>query len=416
MTANFCQGLFSQPLDEDKEFRLRWKRETKMNFNFAKKETIALLVLLNLILGLPLVLSALKQRQEIRKRAAETDLVQVSLGPIADVGLMPGDSLDLKVYLTNTNDQEKPIRAAGVTINFDTKVFTISDLVCGHEFPAKALPESGSPPSPPGFGTKGSKIYLTCFRYENGSPQEPLGLGTGETAVLGGFKATVKNNAPSGETEIGFTRTNIPDAISLANLADAGASAKYQIAGTTPGAVGLKIKVKFAGVDRQRADQAVKIKIGKGEDFLKEIDSINVAANNQGVFENDPVILPSTITPGPNYYFLVKGPKHLQAKYCRASGQTSDGCTNGQITLREDANNLNFSSLPLLVGDLPHPLYDQDGTVNAFDAVLLVGCFETPESQNCLDWADLNFDGILNSADMNLMNLTIIGERWDDEN
>ena len=52
--------------------------------------------------------------------------------------------------------------------------------------------------------------------------------------------------------------------------------------------------------------------------------------------------------------------------------------------------------------------------VNSIDANSLVNCFADPESAACVAKADLNFDCIITSGDVNLMNNTIF-TRWEDD-
>ena len=175
-----------------------------------------------------------------------------------------------------------------------------------------------------------------------------------------------------------------------------------------PGQVKAKFKVKFSGVDNKKPDQIVKVKIGRGETVIQELEQVSLTANNQGIYESQMINLSSTITPGANYYLLIKGPKHLRVKFCQNTGQTRP-CTTGKITLNSGENTLDFTGYPLPGGDLP----PQDGVVNSLDAVALTNClFQT--SSTCLQKADLNFDEIVNTMDINIMNNTIY-TRWEDE-
>jgi len=175
-----------------------------------------------------------------------------------------------------------------------------------------------------------------------------------------------------------------------------------------PGQVKAKFKVKFSGVDNKKPDQIVKVKIGRGETVIQELEQVSLTANNQGIYESQMITLSSAITPGTNYYLLIKGPKHLQVRFCQNSGQVRP-CTTGGITLNSGENILDFTGYPLLGGDLP----PQDGVVNAIDAVNLTNCL-LQTSSACLEKADLNFDGIVTAIDADIMNNTIY-TRWEDE-
>jgi len=175
-----------------------------------------------------------------------------------------------------------------------------------------------------------------------------------------------------------------------------------------PGKVKIKFKVKFDGVYEKKADQKVQLKVGKDKTILQEISEVFLTANNQGIYESPLLTLSSAVISGSNYHLLVKGPKHLQVRFCQNSGQYRP-CTKGNITLNNGENILDFTGYPLPGGDLP----PQDGVVNALDAVALVSCLSQTSSA-CLAKADLNFDGIVNTMDINIMNNTIY-TRWEDE-
>jgi len=180
-----------------------------------------------------------------------------------------------------------------------------------------------------------------------------------------------------------------------------------------PGEVKIKVKVKFAGVTEKRPGQKVKIKVGRisaigATSILQELNDVILEADNSGVYESQTITLSSAVLKGSSYYLLLKGPKHLQVRFCQNSGQTRP-CSKGDIRLENGENILDFTGYPLPGGDLP----PQDGVVNAIDAVALTNCFFQTSAQ-CLEKADLNFDGIVNTMDMNIMNNTIYS-RWEDE-
>lgn len=188
---------------------------------------------------------------------------------------------------------------------------------------------------------------------------------------------------------------------------------------TCPGEVQIQLKIKFAGIEKDRPEnpplqlpqQPVRIKVAKGNTVLQDLGEINLVPDGEGIFtHSQSITLSSAITAGENFFFLIKGPKHLQTRYCQASGQRRP-CTGANITLNNGANVLDFTTYPLPPGDLPLP---QDGVANTVDAIFLTNCFNTLTDQNCLVKADLDLSGNVNSADMNLLNLTIYS-RWEDD-
>jgi len=394
--------MFFFPNPNQKKKSQLEKEAPSFNRSFHGRQLLRLWLIFFLIfLALFISLNKIKQEQEIRKKAASTAAINLSLSPSSG-SIRPGEDFQVEVQLHNLSDQPQKIMVAGVTLSFDSDVFAVSQLTCGSQLPAKALPQSGPAPNPPGFGVAGEKIYLTCFRYQNGAPLPPLIIQPQQTVVLGSFRLTVKDQVPSQESQVAFVRTNLPEAETLTNLAGQSPAATYSIETETLGEVKLKIKVRLAGVEQQRADQKMKIAIGREETLLQELKEVSFSADSTGLYQSDLITLSSRITAGNDYWLKIKGPKHLQSRY-------------DSLTFQKGENDLDLSQSPLLAGDLPQPQSGQDGVVNAFDAVLLVNCFSTPEDSTCLSQADLNLDGIINSLDMNLMNLTLTANRWEDE-
>ena len=372
-----------------------------MNIKLNKNQIIILLILLLLLLVFPFVLRLARQRQEIRKRAVGTEVVKLTLSP-TEITKQQGDVIDIKVQLTST--QQIRVYTGDVDLQFDTNVFTISNINCAANFPTKA---QGS--------VSNNIIYLTCG-VPTGEGQPPFTLSPNVPVELGSFQATVKNDAPSGETRILFNRARVADE-NFNDVADAGTPGTYTIEGAPtptptfpPGQVRIKLKVKLAGIEEKRADQSLRVvKIGKENTILQELEGVSLTSDNQGIYESPLLTLSSAITAGSNYYLLVKGPKHLQVRFCQNSNQIRP-CSTGNITLNNGENILNFTGYPLPGGDLP----PQDGVVNAIDAVVLTNCLATPASEECLNKADLNLDGAINTLDINIMNKTIY-TRWEDE-
>lgn len=136
-----------------------------------------------------------------------------------------------------------------------------------------------------------------------------------------------------------------------------------------------------------------------------------MTADSSGVYQNLlPLTLPREIVPQERYYFLIKGPKHLQARFCQNTGQNKP-CRTENIIFQEGLNILDFTEYPLLGGDLP----PQDGVVNALDAVNLVNCLTSFDpTKECVAKTDLNLDGVINAIDIVIMNNTIY-TRWEEE-
>jgi len=166
----------------------------------------------------------------------------------------------------------------------------------------------------------------------------------------------------------------------------------------TPGrAIALLVKLK--GVDaRPAAAQTLnfKVKIGSQElgGVVGNVDSGGVWTLNLTNF---------TLGPG-TYDIYIKGPKHIQKKF---TGVIFTGAAGEVIDLTGKGD--------LPPGDLPSAAGVQDGVVNSLDAVYLIGCFASPQEAVCLSRADLDFDGTITTRDMELMNSTMVSQKWEDE-
>lgn len=419
-----------------------------MKIKLPRNQIVLLFLLLLLILLLFIFIKSLKQKQEIRKRAAGTGIVQLTLSPTG-VEKAQGETFDIAIKLTSTESVQ--VGAATIKLAFNTDVFSVSAPTCESSFPL-AL----------GNSVNNNAIYSSCGVQTGGNP---VTLAPGTPVDLAKFQVTVKAQAPPGQTEISFNPT-----VSVVakfpggeDVSDGGTTATYTITGaevtgtptpttspvptatgtpvptatatprptatatpiptatptTPPGDVKVRFKIKFAGVNQQRANQSIRVKVLK-DGFVKQelpFSSVSVSAGASGVYQSGFITLSSAVTAGGGYTFLVKGPKHLQTLFCIGSGQTrpcDPHLSRDLISLNNGENTLNFTTYPLPAGDLPHPTYGQDGVVNSIDATLLVSCFADPQGQSCLNQADINLDGIISSIDMELMNQTIY-TRWEDE-
>lgn len=372
-----------------------------------KTQLISIFVLVILVLVIPLTLTLTKKRQEIRKKAAGGP-VTVSLSP-TNVSKSPSDTFDINVVLTSS--ETRVIGGAGVVLTFDPNFFTINSVACDPDFPTK----------PSTNGVSGNTISLDCAIEGGGTG---ITLQPGISKTVSKFNVTVKNQA-SGQTTINFTFAAVGD-LSGNDIAGTVTPGTYTINAIPtntptptppPGQVKVQLKVKFFGINQNRANQPVRIRILKGGTMVQEIgfEGVNLTANNEGVYQSEMLTLSSAVEPGSGYTFLVKGPKHLQTRYCQNNGQTR-ACTSGNITLAAGENILDFTGLPLPPGDLPIPTTGgQDGVINAFDAVFLSNCLrDNPESADCLSRADLNLDGLVSALDGELINWSIF-TRWEDE-
>lgn len=182
-----------------------------------------------------------------------------------------------------------------------------------------------------------------------------------------------------------------------------------------PGEANLQLKLAFQGIDRQRDDQVVKIRIkgppGSGIDLW--FNDINATSNSSGVYLTEEINL-AGVSLGSNYTIFVKGPRHLARRFCQ-DNQTSRCTGQGQITLQRGLNLFDFSGLHLEAGDLPDPAqgWQQDGVVNGHDLSLILERINSSDPDD-LRVADIDLNGIVQTRDLSLL-ISTLGSKYDED-
>jgi len=193
------------------------------------------------------------------------------------------------------------------------------------------------------------------------------------------------------------------------------AEAEVKIRGNTGGNIKAKLLVKLQGITKT-PDAANKIKVGlkiygKGDNRqeLSEVELVS-SSDNDGVFFAD--LNFDELTPGKDFQLFIKGPMHIQKRYCdlEPTGGTGYHCTGQQgFELVDGENTINLTAVPLLVGDLP----PQDGVLNSVDVVAIKDCIKE-QTTECINKTDVNLDGITNGTDYSLL-ISSMGVKYDDE-
>lgn len=176
---------------------------------------------------------------------------------------------------------------------------------------------------------------------------------------------------------------------------------------TAPGSSGnatLNVKLKFQGIAGKPADalntMTVKIKLlNESTGVATDYKSADFTANNTGVWSGE---INFDVVTNAKYTTYVKGPFHIQKKVCVSTPTETAGgtykCANGTITLNSGDNNLYFSGIVMLAGDLPV----QDGTVNAYDTSLVRNNLGKSDA-DAVSKADVNRDGKVDTQDYSLI-------------
>ncbi len=163
----------------------------------------------------------------------------------------------------------------------------------------------------------------------------------------------------------------------------------------------LIIKFKLQGISSTTRTNKTKISVTIYNSANEPTEFKNVIAtfNPLGFFVAK---VPLGQLSGTGYSIALKGPYHLQKKFCeletKVSLSGSYSCNKGDITLQPGNNNAYFDKLALPVGDLT----PQDGLLTTKDVVILEDCLENNDS-SCITTTDVNYDGKVDIKDKELL-------------
>lgn|SRR3989344_37898 len=170
-----------------------------------------------------------------------------------------------------------------------------------------------------------------------------------------------------------------------------------------PNQSALNLRLKFQGIlssPNQAQNLSVKVLVNSVSLSVNQTVASDFTVDANGIWSGRPVF--DNVQPGSDYKVFIKGPKHLQKRICEGSPQeTFPGtynCENGALSLNYGENNLDFSNIFLLVGDVPV----QDGVVNSYDISLIRNNIGSTDPA-VLALVDLNLDGIVDSQDYSLI-------------
>jgi hypothetical protein len=185
----------------------------------------------------------------------------------------------------------------------------------------------------------------------------------------------------------------------------------YYFSAVIPQPQNLTFKVKLAGVNGAEAKGAtitVKLKLKDGTVLPLDKPLVLDPVGN-GVYSAT-ATLTNPLPSGTAMRVLVKGEKHSQIVFCRASGQT-DPCNDTEY-ISPSSYSFDFTGRPLPAGDL-----NQDGKVNADDLKFITDLFKKPSTQltvQDLKSADVDYSGTIDAYDLNLV-LQTLETRYDEQ-
>ena len=172
----------------------------------------------------------------------------------------------------------------------------------------------------------------------------------------------------------------------------------------------LSFKLKFQGITDGLADayktMPIKITVKKGASTVAvAATSVNFTVDPAGIWTGS---LTANMGSGTDYMILVKGPMHIQKKVCVASPSETIGgtysCAGGAISITsETTNNLDFSNILMMAGDLPlSQTNGQDSVADAIDIGYIVNSLGKSDA-SISAVADLNRNGGVDVTDFGLI-------------
>ncbi len=176
----------------------------------------------------------------------------------------------------------------------------------------------------------------------------------------------------------------------------------------------LNMRVKLQGIANAPREQYRKIKVNvtlKGGGQTVKQEQVEFTAQSDGTWTGGLGV--DGINAATKYEVILKGAKHLAKRICANNPSEQLGgtyrCTDANMTLQKGANDLNFSGIILLGGDLPA----QDGLINALDFAFIRQNLGNQDPQNLIR-GDLNLDGIIDTQDHTIVK-TALDFKYDEE-
>lgn len=191
--------------------------------------------------------------------------------------------------------------------------------------------------------------------------------------------------------------------------------AEYSVGGGTPGNLKLNMKLRLQCIlNKPRGSQTVKVRVGLGDGKLKNtmFETGEFKVDDKGIWKG-------TVTfkapAGSGYKIKPKADMHMQKGVC-VNNPTEDypgayRCDKGEITLKDGDNDIDFSKIAMLSGDLPPG--DQDGISNAKDMSLLRSLLGKNDSES-VKLGDINHDGVINAVEPACL-IGALSIHWDEE-
>ena len=178
----------------------------------------------------------------------------------------------------------------------------------------------------------------------------------------------------------------------------------------------LNFLVRFTGINENTEhNEKALVKVTAvgplGESVNYENIEVTRTESESDVYRGSVVL--SDFSETQNAYVLIKGPRHLQSKYCKNSQTVVCDAPGGSLDLSEydpeTATVYNFVGWPLLAGDLPDEDMFQDEVVDVSDYTRLVNSFpmDKRNDPDLVERNDINGNGVVEVLDMDALLKTL---------
>lgn len=184
----------------------------------------------------------------------------------------------------------------------------------------------------------------------------------------------------------------------------------------TPAPQTIKFRVKLDGVtDDSAQGAAITVKFSLKDGSTVQLSQpLTLSYLNNGIYQAT-ATLTNPFAAGTQFSVHIKGEKHVAVKFCRQVGQTGP-CADTEFITEPNPIPLtyefDFTGIALPPGDL----YVQDGRADQADVDKLTALLSKPRSsltETDLLTGDLNYDGVVNGFDLNLL-LKTLQTRYDE--
>ncbi len=183
--------------------------------------------------------------------------------------------------------------------------------------------------------------------------------------------------------------------------------------------VNLNLTMKFQGITssgvKSKTISGVKVQLVQGSGQAAQYSLpqyITVTMDEAGLWHGNAVF--PNVKPGKDYALLIKGPKHLQKRICENDAtESAPGiyiCTEGKINLESNNNSLDTSGVTEMIGDVGI----QDSILNSYDLSFIQNTIRKTSKSSGAD-ADVNYDGVVNKTDYDLLIYSLVNTSGQDQ-